>query len=168
MAGRKQFDFCLNLKKQFPVHFTGNTLDAGSLDINGSNKFMFSGEYTGLDLGTGKNVDVICPVHKYKPGILFDCVISTEMLEHDRHYKKSLKRMFELLRTEGLLIITAATTDREEHGTYQTDRKSSPFTLDYYKNVTKEMIMNSLNMSKFLEFKLIIDEGDLFFWGVKI
>ena len=165
---KSQIDFCLSTKRKFPEYFKGLTLDVGSLDINGSNRSMFvKGSYIGLDLGRGANVDVICPIHEYKPGFLFDCVISTEMLEHDRHYKESLKSMFDLLRVGGLLLLTAAANERKEHGTYRTNRKSSPFTLDYYKNVTREMIMGSLDMRKFKEFSLIIDETDLQFWRIK-
>jgi len=169
MSHKAQIEFCQNVKRKYPDYFTGKrVLDAGSMYINGDNKYLFHQcNYIGVDLGEGRNVDIVSPVHKYKPGILFDVVISTEMLEHDKYYKKSLKKMFELLSPGGLLIITAAAKDRREHGTYGTDQASSPFTLDYYKNVTKEMIMNSMDMSKFKEFKLIIDENDLQFWGVK-
>ena len=169
MAHKAQIEFCLSVKRKFPQYFINTeVLDAGSLDVNGNNRYLFTNSnYTGVDLGEGRNVDVVCPVHKYKPEILYDCIISTEMLEHDRHYKKSLKRMFELLKKGGLLLLTAAAEGRKEHGTYGTDRVSSPFTLDYYKNVTKEMIIGSLDMREFKEFNLTIDETNLFFWGIK-
>jgi len=169
MAGRKQFDYCRNIKNKFPDYFKYKiVLDVGSMDINGNNKFLFNEcNYIGLDLGNGENVDIICPVHDYNPGFQFDTIISTEMLEHDQYYKKSLKKMFNLLKFGGLMIITAAAKNREEHGTHRTNRRSSPFTLDYYKNVTKKMITKSLNMQKFKDYSLEIIENDLFFWGIK-
>ena len=163
-----QIDFCLSIKRKFPKCFQGFALDVGSLDINGSNRSMFiKGNYIGLDIGKGANVDIICHVHEYNPGFLFDCIISTEMLEHDKYYKKSLKAMFELLEVGGLLLLTAAANDRKEHGTYRANRESSPFTLDYYKNVTKRMIIESLDMKKFKEYNLQIIKNDLHFWGIK-
>ena len=169
MAHKEQIEYCLSIKKKFPDYFIAKrVLDAGSMDINGNNNYLFEDcKITKLDLGEGKNVDTICPVHKYKSGILFDCIISTEMLEHDRYYEKSLKTMFDLLKSDGLLILTAAANRRKEHGTHRTDVHSSPYTLDYYKNVTKEMIMGSMDMNKFKEFSLIIDAKDINFWGIK-
>lgn len=169
MAHKAQIEFCLSVKEKFPNCFIGKrVLDAGSMDINGNNNYLFENcKITRLDLGKGKNVDIICPIHEYNPGVLYDCIISTEMLEHDKYYKKSLKKMFDLLKKDGLLLLTAAAEGRREHGTHKTDRRSSPYTLDYYKNVTREMITGSMDMSKFKEFNLIIDETNLFFWGLK-
>ena len=169
MAGQRQFDYCLNIKKRFPDYFRHKViLDVGSMDINGNNRFLFEEcSYMGLDLGHGNNVDEICPIHEYNPGFQFDTIISTEMLEHDRHYKESLKAIFKLLKDNGLLIITAATEGRKEYGTYRTDRKSSPFTLNYYKNVTKKMISETLDFDKFIKLELDIVNTDIFFWGIK-
>lgn len=169
MAHKSQIEFCQSVKKKFPDYFRDKrVLDAGSMDINGNNNYLFGGcNLTRIDLGKGSNVDIICPVHKYRPGILFDCIISTEMLEHDKYYKKSLKSIFNLLKNNGLLILTAAANERKEHGTRRTDVRSSPFTLDYYKNVTREMILESMDMREFKEFSLIIDERNINFWGIK-
>ena len=94
MAHKDQIDFCTLIKKQHPEHFKGkNVLDVGSLDINGNNRYLFSGcKYTGLDLGEGRNVDIICPVYEYNPDFQYDFIISTEMLEHDKYVAKSRRR----------------------------------------------------------------------------
>jgi SAM-dependent methyltransferase len=56
-----------------------SVLDVGALDINGTYRPLF-GEYVGLDLHPGKNVDVDT-WEGIKPGS-FDAVISGQTLEH--------------------------------------------------------------------------------------
>lgn len=146
-----------------------NVLDVGSRDINGNNRIFFEdGYYTGLDLGKGKNVDVVCPIHKYI-STQYDTIICTEMLEHDEHYKESLKRMYELLRPGGLLIITAAGSARPEHGTRRTTPHASPDTPDYYKNITIEMLRKEFRPGMFeeSETKNSHDMRDIYFYGIK-
>jgi len=169
MAGKRQFDYCLKIKERFPDYFKHKTvLDVGSMDINGNNRFLFEDcEYIGLDIGEGENVDMICYVHKYFTTIKYDTIISTEMLEHDKYWGKSLKQMFRLLKNEGLLLITAATTGRAEHGTYRNEHKASPYTNDYYRNITTEMMSEGLDFNKFIKFKLDIINTNIFFWGIK-
>ena len=53
-------------------------------------------------------MDVVSLVHEYQPGRMFDTVISTEMLEHDPHWRESVARMIELVKPGGRLIITCA------------------------------------------------------------
>lgn len=145
-------------------------LDVGSMDINGNNRSFFEGcHYTGLDLGHGKNVDVICPIHKYNPGILYDTIICTEMLEHDEHYKQSLQNMYKLLKPGGLLVLTAASNNRPEHGTKRTTPHASPNTPDYYQNITLNMLVNSLQPGLFAESQTTQspDLRDIYFYGIK-
>lgn len=137
MAHKEQMDFCQQVKNTFTDYFINkDVLDVGSQDINGSNKIFFENcNYTGLDIGPGKNVDVICKIHQYNPGKQFDTIISTEMLEHDEHLEYSLKKMLELLKPGGLLVLTAGGHQRPEHGTYAVHPECSPYTKQYYKNV---------------------------------
>ena len=68
MAHREQRFFCEAVRNTFPQYFNGKkVLEVGSLDINGSIRDLFQNcEYTGIDLGEGKGVDVICPGHLYR------------------------------------------------------------------------------------------------------
>ena len=98
MAHQEQADFCNFVKNKFPEKFNNvSVLDIGSLDINGSNRYLFSGDfsYIGVDLGPGKNVDVICRGHEFKSENLFDVVISSECFEHDEFYPLTLNNMYE-------------------------------------------------------------------------
>ena len=169
---KKQIEFCLRVKERFQHYFSDSlVLDVGSMDINGNNRSLFNGgEYIGLDIGAGKNVDVVCPVHLYKPERQFDVVISTNMLEHDKYWGKSLPAMVHLLRSKGLLLISAASTKRREHGTTEKSSGSSPFTNDFYKNVTRNDLNSGLkfrqNFSKY-ECSLSRNIKDVYFWGIK-
>jgi hypothetical protein len=173
MAHAEQRQFCEYVKNKFPIYFKNKlVLDCGSLDINGNNRYLFTKcDYIGVDVIAGKNVDVISPVHQltYCPEI-FDVIISTEMLEHDKYYQLSLKKMIGLLFPGGLLFFTCATEGRQEHGTTDKHPACSPGTLDYYKNITEQDIRFCLNIDKIFkeyEFKLNTDTHDLYFWGIK-
>jgi len=178
MAHPEQKEFVEKVKNRYPDMFNKKkVVDFGSLDINGSNKEHFTDcEYTGVDIGEGKNVDVISKCHEFESSDLFDVVITTEMLEHDMYWEKSLKKMVELLKKKGLLLITCATTGRPSHGHSTADPDSSPFTSaipkwgTYYKNLTEEDIAPFLNPSEnFLEFEHSVNEEhkDYQFWGIK-
>jgi hypothetical protein len=79
------------VKTAFPEYFVGTrVLDIGSLDINGNNRQFFTNcDYTGIDIGAGKNVDVVARGHEYIADEPFDVVISTECFEHDEFWRES-------------------------------------------------------------------------------
>jgi hypothetical protein len=174
MAHQEQADFCNYVKGKFPEKFHNvSVLDIGSLDINGSNRFLFTGEYSyiGVDLGPGRNVDVICRGHEFKSDEIFDVVISTECFEHDEFYPLTLNNMYEHLKSDGVFLFTCATTGRAEHGTTRTSPADAPFVGDYYKNLTEEHIREVLDVENmFSEFQFISRETfpqDLYFFGIK-
>lgn len=161
--------FVRGIRDRFPECFRGmDVLDCGSLDINGNNREFFYGcRYTGIDIVNGRNVDVVTKVHEFSPGKSYDVVISTEMLEHDCNYELSLWNMFGLLKTGGLLLITAAGEGRAEHGTTDCHPKDSPLTHGYYKNVSPEMLMSSLNHKNFSWYEISYVNTDIRFAGIK-
>ena len=67
MAHPEQAVFCNSVKNQFSQKFSNaDVLDIGSLDINGNNRYLFSNcTYTGVDIGQGKNVDVVSKGHEF-------------------------------------------------------------------------------------------------------
>jgi cyclopropane fatty-acyl-phospholipid synthase-like methyltransferase len=177
MAHPAQAEFCKSVKEKLPQYFTGvNVLDIGSLDINGNNRYLFDNyNYTGIDIGPGKNVDVVCKGHEFKPEVLFDVVISTECFEHDKHYAETLNNAVRLLKPGGLLLFTCATTGRPEHGTTRSKTEwASPYSHiqfeEYYKNLTQEDIEQALPVKEIFssyEFGVNQQACDLYFWGVK-
>jgi SAM-dependent methyltransferase len=163
-------NFVSRVKERYPDSFINkNVLEVGSLDINGSVRQFFTRcNYTGIDITKGPGVDIVSPVHQYHPSELFDTIISTEMLEHDIHMKKSLKQMVDLLKPGGLLLITAAGYGRPEHGTTASSPGSSPATNDYYCNVTAKMLTSALPLESFSQWDISYINHDIRFYGIKI
>lgn len=161
--------FCLSVKDRHPEFFKSTSiLDCGSLDINGNNRYLFDNcNYIGIDIVEGKNVDIVTRIHDFITDFQFDCVISTEMLEHDEFYAESLSNMFNVTAPNGLLIITAAGYGREEHGTHKMKPQDSPLTCDYYCNVSVSMLLQGLDLSKFKWFEISYFENDIRFAGIK-
>jgi SAM-dependent methyltransferase len=177
MAHKEQKDYCLLIKESFPTFFSNKkVLDCGSLDINGSNRYLFENcEYIGIDIGEGKNVDIVSLIHEFNgDDESYDTIISTECFEHDMYYKESIKNIIRLLKPGGLFIFTCATTGRPEHGTINTSITDSPLLKGewskYYKNLTEEDIRDIIIIENiFIDFKFSINKNhkDLFFYGIK-
>ena len=110
-------DWLGELRRQYSDAFVvDSVLECGSYNVNGSVRDLFAArEYVGLDWRPGPGVDVVSLVHEYQPGRMFDTVISTEMLEHDPHWRESMAHMIELVKPGGWLIITCAAPGRGEH-----------------------------------------------------
>ena len=111
MAHREQREWCELVKYAHDEFFVGtNVLDIGSLDINGNNRYLFEQcNYTGIDIGEGKNVDVVCSGHLFESDDLFDVVISTECFEHDEYWEQTLKnvinKLFRFLRKSFIIFM---------------------------------------------------------------
>jgi hypothetical protein len=177
MAHLEQTQFCEWVRSEFPEYFKNvNVLDVGSLDINGNCRYLFkNSNYTGLDIGPGRNVDIVMPILMYakvKPLPKYNVIVCCEMLEHDQHAKKSIRAMMRILQPGGLLIITAAYTGRNPHGTKELKPQDSPFTNHYYKNLTKFKMRWYLKLFTALCwkcFKLDVNtkSKDIYFMGIK-
>ena len=179
MAHNEQRDFCRSVKQILPSYFNNTmVLDIGSLDINGSNQFLFDDcLYIGVDVAEGRNVDLITTGHQLMlPDASVDVIISTECFEHDQFYDKTLKNIFRMLKPGGLFLFTCATTGRPEHGTRRTSPQDAPLLQglgdwsDYYKNLTESDIREVLDIEvAFSKYAFSIHHGthDLYFYGVK-
>lgn len=176
MAYLNQFQFCERVSNIFPEYFNNvRVLDIGSMDINGNNRAHFkNSDYTGIDIGEGNNVDVICSGHLFSVSSnseKFNTVISTECFEHDVYYKETILNVVEnLLLPGGMFLFTCATTGRPEHGTTRTSPFDSPFTNDYYKNLAEDDIKEFLDLDRYFSdysFSVNSDSHDLYFWGIK-
>jgi SAM-dependent methyltransferase len=125
-----------------PHYFIGQrVLEVGARDVNGSARVMFECcVVIGVDMLPGKYVDhvgALITLDCFEPAS-FGVVFSTEALEHDPDWDKTLWRMWELLKPGGLFFFTAGTTGRPEHGTTRSDNAfgggEQP---DYYRNITE-------------------------------
>ncbi len=176
MAHPEQQQFMMSVKKKFPDRFHNcRVLDVGSLDINGNNRYLFNNyNYIGVDIGPGRNVDVVCRGHEYKDDSPFDIVISSECFEHDEFWALTIQNCIDVLKPGGLFLFSCATTGRPEHGTRRTTPQDSPFTSkidnDYYMNLTEKDISDKIDMSQFSEYHFQARETwpqDLYFYGIK-
>ena len=155
-------EFIQELKKKYPQKFlTQSVLEFGSLNINGTPREFFKEcDYTGIDWREGKDVDIVCKAHEYKPGRRFSVIISTEMLEHDKFAAESVLKMVDLLKSNGLLIITCASLDRKEH-------EAECGIDNFYKNISSEELLNWLIIYQFKEIYIEDTGKDIRFYGVK-
>jgi SAM-dependent methyltransferase len=180
MAHYKQQNFFTRVKEAYPKYFRDvKVLDIGSLDINGNTKHFFKHPfyYVGVDLSEGNNVNVVCPGHLYDSGFLFDVVMSSECFEHDMYYIRTLQNMIRLLKSNGLMVFTCASTGRPEHGTLRSIPSDAPFLhemdekwANYYKNLTEDDIRAAINIDDIFSsynFEYEAESCDLYFWGIK-
>ena len=184
MAHLAQKEYLQSVKDKFTDFFHNKkVLEVGSLNINGTVRDFFTNcDYTGIDVGEGKDVDIVVQGQNYDaPDNTFDVVLSCECFEHNPEWVATFKNMYRMCKPGGLVIMTCATGAREEHGTTRSDPNSSPLTVgigwDYYKNVSEDDFRKELDIvSMFKEFKFSTgnpahnEDGphmDLYFYGTK-
>lgn len=102
------------VRKENDAFFKGKRIfEGGSQDVNGNVRDLFQDavEYVGVDAMSGKHVDVVCNIHKYKkkPTGYFDVCLYLNTLSYDPSWKLSLKKMVNLLKDGGVLIMTTPT-----------------------------------------------------------
>jgi len=177
MSHSNQVKFCDAVKYMFPQYFESNKLaiDIGSLDVNGNNRGLFEGHYVGIDVADGKNVDIVCTAHEVTDIIdgTADVVLSTNALEHDMHYPKTLAKMVALLKPNGLMFFSVANS-WEEHGTESHDAHESGTSQqdsewkNYYKNLDEKDVREAIDLDKeFLVYQMGVNQHDLQFYGIK-
>ena len=97
-----------------PSAVTGKrVLEVGALDVNGSVRgdivALGPAEYVGIDIRPGPGVDVICDagdlVARFGENA-FDIVISTELLEHARDWRRIVSNIKRVTKPDGLLIVS--------------------------------------------------------------
>ena len=169
MSHPEQTRFVQSVKDKFPEYFFDKSvLEVGSLNINGTVRDLFKDcLYTGVDLAPGKGVDLVGPVHTLELD-KFDTVISCECFEHDKYWKETFQKMYDVC--TGLVVFSCATEGRSEHGTTRTSPQDSPFTNDYYMNLTAQDFINAFELDKMFkkyEFSSCERPADLYFWGIK-
>jgi hypothetical protein len=109
-------------------------LEIGSRNVNGSIRYLFPrSEYIGIDLVQGPGVDIVADgaTCTAEP---FDCVISTEALEHAPDPAALCANMVALC--TGVIVITAAGPERKPHGIEGADLVAG----EHYQAVTPELL----------------------------
>lgn len=177
MSHKQQREFVERVRSNFSFYFGGkNVLEVGSLIINGSIRdFFIQCNYTGIDVGEGWGVDVVCQGQDYSaPDNTFDVVCSGECFEHNPYWLETFKNMIRLTKSGGLIFFTCATTGREEHGTIKNLPEDSKLTIelgwDYYKNLNEQDFKEHINFVdefSYFGFETNDEAHDLYFWGIK-
>jgi len=165
-----QVDFVSRLQQRFPPLFASKRiLEVGSLNINGSIRQFFSDcDYTGVDLGPGPCVDVVCAGEDLSyPDSSFDVVASCECFEHNPNWVQTFNNMARM--SKELVFFSCATTGRAEHGTRRSNPQDAPFCGDYYANITEDDVRSKCDLSAFSQYQFEVNDQahDLYFWGVK-
>jgi SAM-dependent methyltransferase len=94
-----------------------DTLEIGSRNINGTPRGFFTGAYIGIDMIDGPDVDLVAFADALPfPDASFDCVVCTEMLEHDPTPWLTLPEIARVLRPDGVVILTARGIGYPLHG----------------------------------------------------
>jgi len=145
LAHPQQHAFVATVARLHPS--TGPLLEVGSLDVNGSVRPLFpaADPYVGIDLGSGPGVDIVASGHDFGRDASFETVVTTECLEHDPGWARTLANAVRVLRPGGTLIVTCATTGRHEHGTTRTSPAMSPSTNDHYRNLVAADLRGALH-----------------------
>jgi SAM-dependent methyltransferase len=111
-------------------------LEVGSLDVNGSIRphveKLRPVKYIGVDVAMGTGVDEICNVKDILTRYgkeSFDALITTELLEHVKDWKKAINNFKEVLKPGGILLITTRSIGFGYHG----------FPYDYWRFEEKDM-----------------------------
>lgn len=88
-------------------------LEIGSYDVNGSIRSLVESlspsEYMGVDLQEGPGVDLVCSAEELLncfPLESFDVVISTEMIEHVKDWKKVISNIKNVCKKGGIILLT--------------------------------------------------------------
>jgi SAM-dependent methyltransferase len=173
-------DFTIFVKQILASYFENKrVLDVGSGDINGNNRFLFNNcEYNGNDVIKAPNVTIVSKTKDLPfPDDSFDTIISTECFEHDPEYTQSFRKIYKMLKPNGLFCFTCASTGRAEHGTRRTSPGCSYGTIgnledmnDYYKNLTNTDLDAVLNLNEtFSSWDTYYNQHshDLYFVGIK-
>ncbi len=98
-------------------------IEVGSHDVNGSLRLIIESwdvaEYIGVDIVEGSGVDIICHaenlIEKFGKE-KFDAVISTELLEHVRDWRKVITNIKNICKPDGIILITTRSYGFQYHG----------------------------------------------------
>lgn len=98
-------------------HNCPRVLEVGSLDVNGTLRDYCEGieTYIGVDWRPGPCVDVVSLAHDMKFAEPFNSVVSASMLEHDPYWYKSIPNMVNMMRDDGILVLSWGGADNKPH-----------------------------------------------------
>lgn len=84
-----------------------NTLEVGSLNVNGSVRELFTGDYHGIDIREGDGVDEVLNAVDMEYDKEYDVVVCTEMLEHAEDWRAAINGIKKAVKVGGYILLTA-------------------------------------------------------------
>ncbi len=98
-------------------------IEVGSLDVNGSVRPIIEAlhpkSYIGVDIKMGPGVDQICDANDILDRFgreSFDLLVSTELLEHVRDWRRVISNFKQILKPGGLILLTTRSFGFHYHG----------------------------------------------------
>ena len=98
-------------------------IEVGSYEINGGPRPLVESyrpaEYIGLDIMEGPGVDIVCKAEDILDKFgkdSFDVVISTELLEHVRDWRRVVHNIKNICKSGGIILITTRSYGCPYHG----------------------------------------------------
>ncbi len=173
MSHPEQMFFFENVKAFLPDFFCGTkVLEIGSLDVNGTVRVFFNDcDYTGLDIGPGPQVDVVCNGEDFGTiACLYDVVLSTEVFEHTANWDLIVLNMIRVMKPNGIMLFSCASSGSGQHGTSLFIPEAAPHVsgaADYYRNLIEDDFRTAFRFEHwFADHHFIYDQNGLFFVGI--
>jgi hypothetical protein len=120
-----------------------SVLEVGSYNVNGSPREVIEplrpGSYIGVDAQSGPCVDKVVAADDLVKEFgeeRFDVVVSTEMLEHVRYWRRIVTQMKAVVKIGGLLVVTTRSPGFPYHA-YPEDHWR--FTKDHFLSIFQDM-----------------------------
>lgn len=150
-----------------------SVIEIGSRQVNGTVRDLFEGPtfarlpeppfYVGIDLIPGPLVDVLADARTWRPLYLVDTVVCTSVLEHTAHGEELVKAASEMLKKDGVLILTTVGEPCEPHSAFD----GGPLPKgEYYRNIGPEELQTWV-ARYFTKHEVQYDPPDIFILAVK-
>jgi SAM-dependent methyltransferase len=129
-----------------------SVIEVGSKDVNGSLRSYVESrdpaEYVGVDIEMGPGVDILCSaediIEKFGKET-FDIVISTELIEHVKDWRKVISNFKNICIPGGIILITTRSYGFKYHG-YPHDFWR--YELSDIKNIFSDCIIHKIEMDQ--------------------
>lgn len=173
MSHPEQMFFFENVKAFFPDFFNSTkVLEIGSMDVNGTVRVFFDNcDYTGLDIGEGPGVDLVCKGQDFgTQAAQYDVVLSTEVFEHTADWDVIILNMIRMMKKTGIMIFSCASSGSGQHGTSLFIPEAAPHVsskTSYYRNLLENDFKMAFRFEYwFADYYFMTDCNGLFFVGL--
>ena len=135
-------------------------LEIGSRDINGTVREFFPGaDYFGIDKVGGSGVDYVIDALTWQTAVRFDCIVATEVFEHEPKWPLLVGKISTWLAPDGVALLTMAGPGREPHSAVD---GSSLRAGEPYENVTPDDLVNTARIHSLHAEVFEENHGDLY------